>query len=186
MAMEINGIRPDYIRQYSEVNKTEKSENNTSADKIPQDEYISSEKAGNKPSGLYGLSRDENGNRKIVYDDPNKKDRDASDEVKSADEDDTSDDGSHKNNSAISGGGKPVGGKDKPEEYTGNTDAVDREIKKLKEEKKQIQQQIRSANEDEEKKKELESKLAQIESELAQKDNDTYRRQHAVVTKTVG
>lgn len=156
MAMEINGIRPDYIREYPEVNKTEKSENNASANKILQDEYVSSEKAGNKPSGLYRLAQDENGNRKIVYDDPHKKERAASDGVKSA------------------------GGDDKSEKCTTNTDSVDKEIEKLKEEKKQIEQQIRNANGDEEKKRELERKLAQIESELSQKDNDSYRRQNAV------
>lgn len=156
MAMEINGVRPDYIRQYPEVNKTDKNENDTSANKIPRDEYISSEKAGNRPSGLYGLAQDENGNRKIVYDDPHKKDRAASDGV------------------------KPTDGDDKEEKCTTNTDSVDKEIEKLKEEKKQIQQQIRSANGDEEKKKELERKLAQIENELSQKDTDSYRRQNAV------
>jgi ABC-type phosphate transport system auxiliary subunit len=157
MAMEINGISPDYIREYPEVNKTDKSENDTSVNKIPQDEYISSEKAGNRPSGLYGLSQDENGNRKIVYDDPHKKDRAASDGV------------------------KPADGDDKEEKCTTNTDSVDKEIEKLKEEKKQIEQQIRSANGDEEKKKELERKLEQIENELSQKDTDSYRRQNAVI-----
>ena len=116
MAMEINEIRPDYPRQYPVVNKTEKSENDTPVNKIPQDEYISSEKAANKPSGLYGLAQDENGNRKIVYDDPHKKERATSDGVKSADRD------------------------DKSEKCTTNTDSVDREIEKLKEEEKQIQQ----------------------------------------------
>jgi hypothetical protein len=157
MAMEINGISPDYIREYPEVNKTDKSENDTSVNKIPQDEYISSEKAGNRPSGLYGLSQDENGNRKIVYDDPNKKECAASEGVKSAD------------------------GDDKSEKCTTNTDSVDKEIEKLKEEKKQIEQQIRSANGDEEKKRELERKLEQIENELSQKDTDSYRRQNAVI-----
>jgi ABC-type phosphate transport system auxiliary subunit len=157
MAMEINGISPDYIREYPEVNKTDKSENDTSVNKIPQDEYISSEKAGNRPSGLYGLAQDENGNRKIVYDDPHKKDRAASDGV------------------------KPADGDDKEEKCTTNTDSVDKEIEKLKEEKKQIEQQIRSANGDEEKKKELERKLEQIENELSQKDTDSYRRQNAVI-----
>ena len=71
---------------------------------------------------------------------------------------------------------------DDAEEVTGNTDAVDREIEKLKKKKQQLEQQIRKASGDEEKTKELEKKLAQVESELAQKDNDTYRRQHAVVT----
>ena len=151
MAMEINEIRPDYPRQYPVVNKTEKSENDTPVNKIPQDEYISSEKAANKPSGLYGLAQDENGKLNMnllpgnIY---KREDRD-----------------------------------DKSEKCTTNTDSVDREIEKLKEEEKQIQQQIRSANVNEEKKKELERKLAQIENELSQKDTDAYRRQNAVTNE---
>lgn len=156
MAIEINGISPDYTKQYPEINKIENSENDISANKIPQDEYISSERAGNKPSGLYGLTQDENGNRKIFYDDPHKKD------------------------SAGSGRVNPAGGEDKSEKCTTNTDSVDKEIEKLKEEKKQIQQQIRNVHGNEEKKRELERKLAQIENELSQKDNDSYRRQNAV------
>lgn len=31
----------------------------------PQDEYISSEKSGKKPTGLYWVGKDENGSRKI-------------------------------------------------------------------------------------------------------------------------
>ena len=71
---------------------------------------------------------------------------------------------------------------DNPKEVTGNTDAVDREIEKLEKQKQQIEEQIRKAAGDEEKTKELEKKLAQVESELSQKDNDTYRRQHTVLT----
>lgn len=63
---------------------------------------------------------------------------------------------------------------------TTNTDKVDREIKRLKEERKQLEQQLASAG-SEAKKKELEQKIAQIEKELSQKDNDTYRRQNAEV-----
>lgn len=70
----------------------------------------------------------------------------------------------------------------KAEKHTVNTDQVDREIEKLKEEKKQLEQQLRAAAGDEERTKELERKLAQIESQLSQKDNDTYRRQRAVVS----
>ena len=55
-------------------------------------------------------------------------------------------------------------------------------IEKLKEDKKQLEQQIKVAAGDEEKMKELEKKLAQIEGELSQKDNDTYRRQNAVIS----
>lgn len=68
------------------------------------------------------------------------------------------------------------------EKCTTNTDNVDREIEKLKEEKKQLEQQIKAAAGDKEKAKVLEKKLAQIEGQLSQKDNDTYRRQNAVIS----
>lgn len=67
-----------------------------------------------------------------------------------------------------------------PVKCTTNTDHVDKEIEKLKEKKKQLEQQINAAA-DEKTRKELEKKLAQVESELSQKDNDTYRRQNAIV-----
>lgn len=67
----------------------------------------------------------------------------------------------------------------KAEKCTGNTDKVDREIRKLKEKKKELEQQINLEN-DEKKKKQLEAKLSQVERELRQKDNDAYRRQHTV------
>ncbi len=71
---------------------------------------------------------------------------------------------------------------DNPQKCTSNTDKVDREIKKLKEQKQQLEQQIKAASGDEEKIKELEKKLSRIEEELSQKDNDTYRRQNAVIS----
>lgn len=70
----------------------------------------------------------------------------------------------------------------KAKECTTNTDRVDREIEKLKEEKKQLEQQISAAAGDEKKARELEKKLAQVEGELSQKDNDTYRRQNAEIS----
>lgn len=65
---------------------------------------------------------------------------------------------------------------------TTNTDKVDAEIKKLKEEKKQILQQLRKADGDAERQAELEKRLAQLDAELLAKDNDTYRKQHATHT----
>lgn len=74
MSMEINGnynhVKTDYaerLKEEQQIDKTKKAEEKES-DKAsaPQDEYISSEKSGEKPSGLYRLERDENGNRKIV------------------------------------------------------------------------------------------------------------------------
>lgn len=124
----------------------------------PHDEYISSEKDGAKPTGLYRVGQDEDGRRRILYDDPKK-----------------SGSGDEKKQPKVNGKAP-----EKPEEECmANTDKVDREIRKLKEKKSQIERQIRSASGDEKKTEELEKKLAQVENELKQKDNDTYRRQHS-------
>lgn len=129
--------------------------------KAPHDEYISSEKEGARPSGLYRVGQDEDGSRKIFYDDPRKAGK--------ADE---------KKEPKVNGENP----KDSEEEWVGNTDKVEREIRELKEKKRQIEQQLRAASGDEEKTEELEQKLTQVENELRQKDNDTYRRQNAKVT----
>ena len=71
-----------------------------------------------------------------------------------------------------------------PAKCVGNTDAVDREIRKLKEKKQELEQQLQSAAGDEKKIRELEKKLTLVEQELSQKDNDTYRRQHTVFSQT--
>lgn len=164
MSMEISGNYKDYKNDYlegvqaerdqaKEVLKEQSAENRKEGIFVPKDEYISSEKSGSKPSGLYRLGQDESGNPKVLYDDPKKAVTPQKDEPAK-----------------------------KSEECTANTDNVDREIEKLKEEKKQIEQQIKAAAGDEEKIKDLEKKLAQIEGELSQKDNDTYRRQNAVIS----
>ena len=168
MSMEISGNYKDYKNEYSERAQTEQdkvkrtSQEQRAEDKsegvpIPKDEYISSEKSSSKPSGLYRLGQDENGNQKVMYDDPKRAAK-----------------------------AKDVQPKEEPakqaEKCTTNTDNVDREIEKLKEEKKQLEQQIKAAAGDKEKAKVLEKKLAQIEGQLSQKDNDTYRRQNAVIS----
>ena len=134
----------------------------------PQDVYIRSEKSGKEPVGLDRIGQDENGGRKIFFDDPDKADRaDGKEEPKAekADGKKPKVDGDSQ--------GKPA------EVCVGNTDKVDREIEKLKEKKRELEQQIRSASGDERKIRELEKKLAQVEQELSQKDNDTYRKQHS-------
>ena len=157
MSMEVRGNYRDYANDYlerlqeerekaKESGKEQDAENKNEGIRTPKDEYINSEQSGRKPSGLYHMGKDENGNPKVLYDDPKKAD-----------------------------------GED-AEKCTTNTDKVDREIEKLKEKKQQLEQQIKAASGDEEKVKELEKKLAQVESELSQKDNDTYRRQHAVIS----
>lgn len=77
---------------------------------------------------------------------------------------------------------RPESGGRRAERCTGNTDAVDREIEKLREKREKLEKQL-SSETDEAKIRELERKLSQVESELRQKDNDAYRRQHATFTE---
>ncbi len=209
----------DYAERVKEKQAAERAEKAKEAEKAaeekdagklsePRDEYISSEKSGRKPTGLYRVGQDENGNRKIFFDDPKAGHANGKD-----DRSEESEDGKapkvypsgHPAMQAPDGaGGLPsdkVGGdsQGKPaEKCVTNTDKVDREIKKLKEKKQQLEQQIQSASGDEtpfghpsmssgdnkeNKIRELEKKLAQVENELRQKDNDTYRRQNASVSE---
>lgn len=64
---------------------------------------------------------------------------------------------------------------------TMNTDRVDREIEKLKQERQELERQLRSET-DEAKRQKAQQRLEQVERELNQKDNDAYRRQNAVYT----
>lgn len=201
MAMQVNGnyehSRTDYAERVKEKQAAERAKEAKEAEKAaeekksgrlsePQDEYISSEKSGKKPTGLYWVGQDENGNRKIFFDDPKADHADG--------KDDRSGEGEDGKGPKVSGDsqGKPA------EKCVTNTDKVDREIKKLKEKKQQLEQQIQSASGDEtpfghpsmpsgnnkeNKIRELEKKLAQVENELSQKDNDTYRRQNASVSE---
>lgn len=79
MSMKIGENYPDYSTGYldrmqSWREQVKGSEDNTENNSIPvpKDEYISSGKSGNKPSGLYCMGHDQNGNLKILYDDPKK------------------------------------------------------------------------------------------------------------------
>ena len=188
MAMQIHGnydhSGTDYAERVKEkqadqraekVKEAEKAAEEKNAGKMsePRDEYISSEKSGQKPTGLYRVGQDENGNRKLFFDDPK-----AGHANGRGDRSEESENGK-----APKAGGDSQG---KPaEKCVTNTDKVDREIKKLKEKKQQLEQQIQSASGDnkENKIRELEKKLAQVENELRQKDNDTYRRQNASVSE---
>lgn len=180
MAMEINGSYGSCNTDYEEALRAKRQERaeeaerareagkDASAGPVPKDEYISSEASGNRPSGLYRLGQDENGNPKVLYDDPKKPAGNRAAEKadqKSVDADQDED--------------PKVSGK----KCIGNTDRVDQEIRKLKEQKKQLQQQIKSAAGDEEKVRQLQAELAQVENELSQKDNDTYRKQNTVFTE---
>ena len=80
MAMQIQGnydhSGADYAERVKEKQAAERAEKAKEAEKAaeeknsgrlsePKDEYISSEKSGNQPTGLYRVGQDENGNRKI-------------------------------------------------------------------------------------------------------------------------
>ncbi|MDE7130962.1 MAG: hypothetical protein K2O65_04070 [Lachnospiraceae bacterium] len=185
MSMEVSSnYKNDYLERLQEgkdkakeIGKEQDARNKSESIPVPKDEYISSEQSGRRPSGLYHMGKDENGNPKVMYDDPKKAggaDGNGKLGVRT--------NGPEKDKESEQPKVKSGSRKDDAEEVTGNTDAVDREIKKLKKQKQQLEQQIKAASGDEEKTKELEKKLAQVESELSQKDNDTYRRQHAVIT----
>ena len=128
------------------------------------DEYIPGEKR--EPIGLYKLTHDDEGNPIIEFDDPMKADNVSPHEAEGPSKE------------AAPAKGEP--GR-KAETCTTNTDKVDREIEKLKEERDQLEQQIRTTK-DPDKAEDLKRQLAQLENELRQKDNDAYRRQNAVIS----
>lgn len=174
MAMEIkvsgNAYKTDYAdRMQAERENVQKAGNEQNADKAadqkpaPHDEYISSEKSGEKPNGLYHVGQDENGNKKVYFNDPKKEGSEKDGDRKSP----------KVNADAPDNGG---------EKYIANSDKVEREIRELKEKKKKLEQQLKAASGDEKKTKELENKLAQVERELSQKDTDTYRKQNTEFT----
>lgn len=75
---------------------------------------------------------------------------------------------------------EPVDDGSKAEQCTVNTDRVDREIESLRREEEQLQQQLSTAAP--EQTEALQRRLEQVQRELSQKDNDSYRRQNAVVS----
>ena len=81
MSMEISSNYKDYKNEYldrvqtgqdkvKEASQDQRGEDKNEGIPVPKDEYISNEKSGSKPSGLYRLGQDENGNPKVMYDDP--------------------------------------------------------------------------------------------------------------------
>ncbi len=186
MSMEVSSNYKDYKNDYlerlqenrgraEETGKEQGVENKSEGIPVPKDEYISSEQSGSRPSGLYRMGKDENGAPKVLYDDPQKAGRadgNGGSGVRT--------DSSEKDKEAAQPNVKPGSREEAAEEVTCNTDAVDREIEKLKSQKQQLEQQIKAASGDGKKVEELEKKLAQVARELSQKDNDPYRRQNAV------
>lgn len=175
MSMEIsNTYGLDYVNKVQteqtakNANRAEEATKSKEKDKpeiilAPKDEYISSEKFGKKPSGLYHMGQDENGNPKIIFDTTQKAEEAESEQPKGAKLKEGSDN-------------------DRVKVTIGNMDKVKNEIKKLKEEKKQLEQQLKMVAGNEQKTKELETKLAQVEAELSVKDTAEYKKQHAEYT----
>lgn len=171
MSMDIsNRYGLDYINK-AQTNQTAKAEEVVKSKEkdepeiipVPKDEYISSGKSGKKPSGLYRMGQDENGNPKIVFDAPQKAEESESEQ-------------------AAGTKLKGLPDNDRVKVTVGNMDKVKKEIEKLKEEKKQLEQQLNMAEGNEQKTKELEAKLAQVEAELSVKDTAEYKKQHAEYT----
>lgn len=71
--------------------------------------------------------------------------------------------------------GKPA------ETCTTDTGKVDRELERLRHRREALARQVETQA-DPSKAQKLEQELARVGAELAQKDNDTYRRQHAVIS----
>ncbi len=84
MSMEVSSKYKDYqsdsLERLTQEGKDKAKEagkeqgvgNKSEGIPVPKDEYISSEKSNAKPSGLYRMGQDENGNPKVLYDDPKK------------------------------------------------------------------------------------------------------------------
>ena len=136
------------------------------------DEYVPEEPQ--EPSGRYWMGKDEDGQPKIYFDDPERA-ADAPRQPEDAPE-------AEEPKQAGQGAKGPEGKKNKDETWECNTDKVDREIEKLKKKQQELEQRLNTET-DESKIKALERQLSQVEQELKQKDSDAYRRQHASFTQ---
>ncbi len=163
--MEISAIQnnissqaPAKIQQTPAVSAPETSKEG--GDPIMRDTYIPSDRPAQQSIGLYRVVHDEDGTPKIQFDTP---------------------ESPLENDEAPEAAGGNPSPERKAEKTTTDTDKVDREIEKLKEQKSLLEQRLRAvANQPEAEK--LEKELAQVERELSQKDNDAYRRQNAVIS----
>jgi len=179
----ISGMIPGAIPSLSTVAgvkeppKVQRFEDKTQGSPLTpaRDEYVPEEKQ--EPSGRYWLGRDEDGQPKICFDDPEQV-VGVSEKQRALPYTDGPD-----QDKRVDGSEKKAAG-NKAESCTGSTDQVDREIEKLKKRQEELERQLRSETDDT-KIKALKRKLAQIESELRQKDNDTYRRQHSTFSESM-
>lgn len=136
------------------------------------DQYVRSEPQN--PSGRYWMSKDEDGQPKVSFNDPSrtadalKKPEHIPDAQREADPADPDANGPEKDGEG--------------ERWVCDTSKVDREIEKLKKKQQELEQRLASET-DEAKARDLERQQAQVEQELKEKDNDTYRRQNSTFTR---
>ena len=154
-----------------EASKVQKTEEVPSCPRRPVlDEYVPEE--AQEPSGRYWISKGEDGQPKIYFDDPERA-ADAPEQPEAVP------DAKELGTAAPRSKGPE---RKEDELYEGSTDKVDREIETLKKKRAELEQRLNTET-DSVRSKELERQLAQVERELKQKDNDTYRRQHTQIKK---
>lgn len=166
----ISGLNNEAIRPLAAPEKTQGApkvqkpeEPQSRQPKAMMDEYVPEEPE--EPSGRYWMGKDEDGQPKIHFDDPER----AADAPPKGSPDSKRPDGPEKKAS-------------QDERWVCDTDKVDREIEKLKKKQQELKQQLGTET-NEARIKELERQLAQTEQELSEKDNDTYRKQHSTFTQ---
>ena len=186
--MPISGVNTGAVQPLTTAekvlgaSKVQKSEEESQGRQLKpvMDEYVRSEPQ--EPSGRYWMGKDEDGQPKIYFDDPERA-ADAPKQPESAPDAKKPDaDAPEEPDPAGQGAKGPEGKKDKDETWECNTDKVDREIEKLKKKQQELEQRLGTET-DEAKIKDLERQLSQVEQELKQKDNDTYRKQNASFTQ---
>ena len=186
--MSISGVNTGAVQPLTTAekvlgaSKVQKSEEESQGRQLKpvMDEYVPEEPQ--EPSGRYWMGKDEDGQPKIYFDDPERA-ADAPEQPESTPDTKKPDaDAPEEPDSAGQGAKGPERKKDKDEVWEGNTDKVDREIEKLKKKQQELEQRLGTET-DEAKIKELERQLSQVEQELRQKDNDTYRKQNASFTQ---
>ena len=176
--MPISGVNTGAVQPLTTAEKVlgapkvQKSEEESQSRQLKpvMDEYIPEEPQ--EPSGRYWMGKDEDGQPKIYFDDPERAANAPTqpEDTPEAEEPDP----------AGQGAKGPEGKKD--ETWECNTDKVDREIEKLKKKQQDLEQRLGTET-DEAKIKDLERQLSQVEQELKQKDSDTYRKQNAAYTQ---
>lgn len=145
-----------------------------------QDEYVPEGEKKRESYGRYWLGKDGDGSPKIYFDGPEAaEDAPASPEAVGPPK---AENPERDEEPEAPGKAAPPDKDGKEEKCVGNTDAVDREIRRLKEKKKKLEAKL-DRETDGTRREALERQLAQVENELRQKDNDAYRRRHSTFTE---